>query len=130
MKRLVLVLVLALAACGKGDTPAPRHEKKEGVAAQQDRAKKGFKRAEPVAAEPLEEPIGVPECDDYVKRYLACLPKMHPAVAEPIQRAIADSKRAWRGVARNEDNREALREACKEAAKSAKQALERYACDW
>jgi len=124
MKRLLLLVIFVAAACGKGDTPAGKGKEPTGE------PKKGFSRAQPKPAEPLEEPIGVAECDDYVQKYLACLPKMHPAVAEPIQRAIADSKRAWRGVAKNEENREALAEACKEAAKSAKAALERYACEW
>jgi hypothetical protein len=76
-------------------------------------------------------PVGVAECDDYITKYLACLPKMQrPEVAQTITKAVLDSKKAWRSAAQTEENRLALKEACLQALASAKQALAQYDCDW
>ena len=76
-------------------------------------------------------PVGVQECDDYITKYLACLPKMQrPEVAETITRAVMDSKKAWRSVAQTEENKLALKEACVQATNAAKQALAQYNCQW
>ena len=83
-------------------------------------------------AAPLPDgPVGVAECDDYITKYLACLPKMQrPEVADTISRAVMDSKKAWRSVAQTEENKLALKEACLQALASAKQALAQYQCEW
>jgi hypothetical protein len=123
MRFFLSLVLLAAVACGKkSETPPPADE------AQTPTKQEGFSRPKP----PLPDgPVGVPECDDYITKYLACLPKMQrPEVAEAIERAVMDSKQAWRSVAQTPENKLALKEACLQALASAKQALASYPCEW
>ena len=122
MRCLLLPVLLVAAACGKKSEVAPTKE------AETPTKQEGFSRPKP----PMPDgPVGIAECDDYIAKYLACLPKMQrPEVSEAIERAIMDSKRAWRSVAQNEQNKQALKEACLQATESAKSALALYGCNW
>jgi hypothetical protein len=116
------VLTLGLAACG-GD-------KKEtaGSAAQ----------GAPAAAAPAKAAstggateFGVPECDEYLTKYLACVDSKVPEAARGMVRQQLDATKAsWKQAAATPEGRAGLATACKQALEATKQAMAAYGCTW
>lgn len=74
--------------------------------------------------------LGVAECDEYVKKYMACIAKM-PAAAQSAAKATLDQTRdAWRQTASNEAAKPALAASCSAATETARAALTAYGCSW
>lgn len=68
------------------------------------------------ASRPELEPIGVPECDEYLRLYAKCVEeKLPPAVQETSLQALRDSREAWRKAASTPAGRKGLAEACRTA---------------
>lgn len=74
--------------------------------------------------------FGVAECDDYFKKYLACIEKM-PGGAQSMARQTLDSTRAqWQQAAATEQGKAALAATCKAATDTARTAMSAYGCTW
>jgi hypothetical protein len=74
--------------------------------------------------------FGVPECDDYIQKYLACIEKM-PGGAQSGARTTLDSTREqWKQAAATEAGKSALAMTCKAAVDSARTATTPYGCTW
>ena len=79
------------------------------------------------AAIPVNEKIGVPECDSFIANYLACVSSKAPKAARAQYRSAVDQWRAsWKKLADNPATRGALAAACKQAAVQADAALQSY----
>lgn len=109
----VTALCLTLsAACGKSDktTPAPA----------------------PAAPKMTTASFGVPECDDYVRKYLACIDtKVPEAQRAQIRQALAQTEAAWQDwlkQVQNDAEKAALAQGCKSATEAARQAMSGYGC--
>jgi hypothetical protein len=75
--------------------------------------------------------FGVPECDSYMKKYLACIDSKVPEVARaPLKQALDQSKVAWKQAAATPQGKAALAAGCTKAEASAKQAMSAYGCTW
>jgi hypothetical protein len=75
--------------------------------------------------------IGVPECDDFIAKYDACVSSKVPEIARAqYQSAIKQWKDAWRKQAENPQTKGALAAACKQAAEQQAAALKPYGCAW
>jgi hypothetical protein len=115
----VVFAVLACApfvACGKGESAGGKGEARgTGSVAQQVEAT---------------EPVGVPECDDYLAKYDRCISeKLSDASAQP--KRSADMMRAsWRQAAADPEARTGLAETCRVALKEAKISMKAYSCSW
>lgn len=77
------------------------------------------------------EKIGVPECDDYIAKYEACISSKVPAA----QRATFESsfktmRDSWAEAAKTEAGKSGLAAGCKAAMDSAKTSLSSFGCEW
>jgi hypothetical protein len=111
---------------------------KQEVKAEQKEAKEEIKEAK----EELDEAkaaaeggggadaIGVPECDEYVTKYLGCIEeKMPEAAREQSKEAVQKSVEAWKQAAQG-PGKESLPKDCKDAMETAKKATESMGCEW
>jgi dipeptidyl aminopeptidase/acylaminoacyl peptidase len=82
----------------------------------------------PAASTPAEK-IGVPECDDFIAYYDACIFSKVPKAAGNKYRMAVDQWRAsWKKLADNPATRGTLAAACKQAAALQEAALQSYGC--
>ena len=86
--------------------------------------------ATPPASTDAATGFGVAECDDYMKKYLACIDKLAPA-AQPQARAMLEQSRdAWKQAASTTEGKAALASTCKSASDAAGPALRAQGCTW
>jgi hypothetical protein len=75
--------------------------------------------------------FGVPECDNYMKKYIACLDaKVPEAMRAPLKQAFDQQKAAWKQAASTPEGRAALATGCSQAEAVAKQSMTPYGCQW
>ncbi len=83
------------------------------------------------AAVPTADKIGVPECDDYIAKYEACIDSKVPAAMRAnYQTAFDAARKAWRDAAATPQGKAGLAQACKAAQDNAKQSLASFGCSW
>jgi hypothetical protein len=115
----VIVIALACHACGESSAPPAA-------------------TSTPAATTPATTPastsasgdFGVAECDDYVKKYLACIDKLAPAAQTQARQALDQSRDAWKQAASTDAGRAGLATACKAASDAAGTALRAQGCAW
>ena len=77
------------------------------------------------------EKIGVPECDDFITKYDACVSSKVPEAARAQYKSAVDQWRAsWKKLADNPATKGTLAAACKQAAEQQAAALKSYGCSW
>jgi len=75
--------------------------------------------------------FGVPECDEYMSKYLACIDGKVPEASRAMMRqGIDQTKAAWKQAAATPEGRQGLAMSCKAASEGAKQAMQAYGCTW
>ncbi len=75
--------------------------------------------------------IGVPECDNYIEKYEACITGKVPEAARAQMKSSFDlTRKSWRDLAANPQTKSSLASACKQATEMAKQSMSAYACEW
>ena len=75
------------------------------------------------------EKIGVPECDDFIAKYDACVSSKVPEAARAqYKNALAQWRESWRGLAQNPQTKATLVSVCKQAAEQQAAALKSYGC--
>lgn len=75
------------------------------------------------------EKIGVPECDEYLNNYDACVSSKVPEVARAqYKTAIEQTRASWRKLAENPQTKASLATACKTAAEQSRTAMKSYNC--
>jgi hypothetical protein len=73
--------------------------------------------------------IGIPECDNYMTKYRACIESKVPDAAKAAMRQGFDqATSAWKQAAATPAAREGLAQACKQATDVAKTAMQSYGC--
>ena len=81
--------------------------------------------AAPVGA----DAVGVPECDDYLKKYEACVMSKAPATGRvALKQSFNQTRTAWRSALAAPGGREGLVTACKQAQVASKASLVAYGC--
>jgi hypothetical protein len=147
MKRLSLFLVilgvfaLVISGCGSsGEEEASGDESTAPKAVEGDEAEAAAEEGEEAeaAAEEGEEAegvefaeIGVPECDEYVEKYMACISEHVPEEASTeLLEAFKASQQAWAQAAEHEGARETLAETCSQALAAAQASMQAYDCEW
>jgi hypothetical protein len=118
MKRFAVTLSVLLVIGCSG-------EKKDAAPPPADAAPAGSEAAEAVAGE-----FGVPECDRFAKKYLACLDKVPEASRAIARQAFEQTIEHWRFIAEKPERRANLAAACVEQEKATQAAMSRYDCDW
>ncbi len=121
---IVLLILIVMSGC----------ETKEHANAELEAIKKAQGAAAKAAAHAnttVEEPIGIPECDDYIRKYEACLAEKVPAEAQMRFLADLDAQRKqWRASANDAFARASLADQCRSAAATAKQSFADYGCQF
>ena len=73
--------------------------------------------------------IGVPECDEYLTAYDACVSSKVPEAARSQYKTSIDQMRAsWRKAAENPATKASLAAACKQATETARATMKSYGC--
>jgi hypothetical protein len=127
---LALGLTVALTACGQ--KPA------ETGAANPPAAAPTTAPAEPAAPPAAPAPTtvatadktGIPECDDYLTKYEACVNSKLPADQRgTFATSIAQSRAAWKTAAENPGSRDIMKQTCTTALEQTRTAMKAYGCD-
>ena len=75
--------------------------------------------------------IGVPECDEYLTKYEACVQgKVPESVRATFSQSMNQMRDAWKQAAVTSAGKAALATGCKQALAAAKQAMTAYGCQW
>jgi hypothetical protein len=85
------------------------------------------------AASTSADSVGVPECDEYIKKYEACLTKIAkdaPQVQPSLKSAFESQRNAFKQAASNPQSKATLPSTCKQAMETVKQSTASYKCDW
>ena len=118
---VVLAMVCACSACG-GSTPPQSPQVAVGAA------------PAPASATPASTSagtdFGVAECDDYMKKYLACIDKLAPAAQTQARQSLDQSRAAWKQAASTEQGKAMLATTCKAASDAAAPAMHAQGCAW
>jgi hypothetical protein len=82
-----------------------------------------------ITASSTGEKIGVPECDDFIAAYDACISGKVPEVARAqFKTSIEQWRTSWRQLATNPNTKPTLAGVCKQAAEQQRVALKAYNC--
>ena len=84
-----------------------------------------------VAATIADGDFGVPECDSYMKKYVACIDSKVPEAGRAmLKQGLDQTKAAWKQAASTPQGKAGLAQACVQAETTAKQAMGAYGCAW
>ena len=72
--------------------------------------------------------VGVAECDEYIKKYESCAPKVPEMVRAQYENAGKQLRDQWKKLADNPQTRGSLAAACKQAAEQQAAAWKMYGC--
>lgn len=76
-------------------------------------------------------PVGVPECDQFLQRYDACLAANVPeAQRDGLRASINQMRAAWRQAAQNAQARAGLGPQCTQIGQQMAQSLAQYKCQF
>jgi hypothetical protein len=75
--------------------------------------------------------FGVPECDEYLSKYLACIDsKMPEAGRAAARQALDQTKAQWKQAASTPSGKAGLATGCKAALDAAKTSMSAYGCSF
>ena len=118
---LCAVCALLLAACTKTEVTTNRSEAPSASSAPAPAAS--------TAPAATAEKIGVPECDDFIAAYDACVSSKVPEVARAQYKASIEQWRSsWKKLADNPATKASLAQACKQSAEQARASMKSYNC--
>jgi hypothetical protein len=73
--------------------------------------------------------IGVPECDEFIANYDACISSKVPEVARAQYKTTIEQWRtSWKKLAENPQTKPSLAAACKQSAEQARASMKTYNC--
>jgi hypothetical protein len=114
---VVFVIGLACYACGGNAAPPPATSSTPSAS------------ATPASTTSAAE-FGVTECDDYIRKYSACIDKLAPAAQAASRQALEQSRAAWKQAAATEQGKAALASSCKAASDAAAPTMRAQGCTW
>lgn len=127
--------VFFLANCGGGtttNTATPKTDAPKTDAPKTDAPKTDAPKADAPKTDAADS-VGVPECDEYIKKYEACLTKITekaPQAQPGLKSAFEQQRKGFKDLAANPTTKAGLPNACKQAMDAAKQSTSAYACEW
>ena|SRR5262245_54567581 len=75
--------------------------------------------------------FGVPECDDYIAKYMACVDtKVPEAVRATVRQQLDQTKAQWKQAAAAPGGKEGLAMGCKAASDAARTSMAAYGCQF
>jgi hypothetical protein len=125
-----LALSAVMLACGGGDN-ANTANVTNTAASNKNAAAANTSAANTSTATASGEKIGVPECDDFIAKYEACVSGKVPAAAQAsFKSSIETWRKSWKGLAANPQTKATLTQICKTQLDQTKTALSSYNCSW
>lgn len=116
---LVAVLAATTLACGGGQQSQPPATT----------APAATQAAAPAAPAATTAEFGVPECDEYLTKYMACIDSKVPEAARGMVRQQLDQTKAqWKQAASTPEGKQGLAMGCKAATDAARAAMQAYGC--
>ena len=80
---------------------------------------------------PAGDKIGVPECDEYIEKYEACiLDKVPEAQRAMYKPSLETMRKSWKDAAATPQGKSALATGCKTALDQAKTSMASFGCKW
>jgi hypothetical protein len=77
------------------------------------------------------EKIGVPECDDFLAKYEACVTGKVPAAARAqFESSMKQWRDSWHKLAENPQTKGTLAQACKTSLESARTSMKSFGCEF
>jgi hypothetical protein len=128
---LMLAAVVVLGACQKQSAAPPAVEASTAPAVTEAApvAEPAAPAAETAAPAAAADSFGVPECDDYVTKYLACIDtKVPEGVREQIRASFDATRASWQAAAATEAGKASLATGCTQATEAARTAMAAYGC--
>lgn len=125
---VVTCAVLVLAACQK--QPEPAKPAATPAPATAPATPPPAATPPPVTAAPVAtDSVGVPECDNYITKYTACVSGKVPEASRAQLQASLDQMRAsWKQAASTDAGKAGLAQACTAASDAAKQSMAAFGC--
>lgn len=133
MQRITLVILstavaLLLLACSKTENTSNSNTN-SSTTAQKSTATPGTSTTSTTSTSSAGDKIGVPECDDFIAKYEACVSGKVPEMARAqYQNAVKQWKESWKKLAENPQTKGTLAAACKQAREQQEAALKSFGC--
>ena len=122
---LCVLCTLVLAGCAKSETT----NSENAPATNANKATSSTTPATATTATTAGEKIGVPECDEFIAAYDACVSSKVPEAARAQYKASIEQWRSsWRKLAENPQTKATLAAACKQSADQARASMKTYGC--
>ena len=120
---LCMLCAIVLVGCSKAEPTTP-----SGNA---NNANKAVSSTSPTTTTPVAagDKIGVPECDEFIANYDACVSSKVPEVARAqFKTAVEQWRTSWKKLAENPQTKGTLAAACKQSAEQARTSMKAYNC--
>ncbi len=130
VRSMVLMTALACGACGGSAASQSATGSSASTPASGSASAPASANASAPASTTASTDFGVAECDDYFKKYLACVDKLAPAAQTQARQALEQSRAAWKQAASTEQGKAALASTCKAASDAAEPGMRAQGCTW
>lgn len=125
---IIASAVLALAACQKQPEPA-KPAAPAATTAPATPPPAAAPVTPPPAAPATADSVGVPECDNYINKYTACVSgKVPEASRAQLQASLDQMRQAWKQAASTDAGKASLAQACTAANDAAKSSMSAFGC--
>ena len=122
---LALMCTVVLLGCSKSETTTNR----EGSAAPTNKPAAAPSATTAPASRAVT--IGVPECDEFLTAYEACLSDKVPVAARAqLNASLVLWRKTWHDQAANPQTKAALVKVCKTTADQTRTSMKAYSCKW
>ena len=136
MRKSLLILCVLLAVfmfgCGKSETTSNSNTSSTSSNSNKSTSTSSSETTtSSTTSSSSEEKIGVPECDDFIAKYDACVSSKVPESARAqYKNALAQWRESWRNLAKNPATKATMVTVCKQAAEQQAAALKTYGCSF
>ena len=122
MRSTIILLIVMAFAC----------ETREHANAELDALKKARTAADKASAQARgpEEEIGIADCDEYIRKYEACLETVPAETQVRLRDGLDAQRKQWRTAAKDSFARDGATDQCRSAMASAKQSMSAYGCEF
>ena len=122
MRSTIILCIVMAFAC----------ETKEHANAELDALKKAQAAANKASAHARgpEDEIGIAECDEYIRKYDACLEKVPDEAQARLRTSLGAQRKQWRAAAKDSFARDGAADQCRSAIATAKQSMAAYGCEF
>lgn len=128
---LATAIVCALAGCKKEEAaPTETAAPVEAMPAETAPVEAAPAETAPVETAATGDSVGVPECDDYITKYMACMhDKMPEASRAAMMQGFDQARASWKQAAATPEGQAGLAQACKTAHEAAKTSMQAFGCE-